>query len=651
MVKYRSEIDGLRALAVVPVIFYHAGFEAFRGGFVGVDIFFVISGYLITTLLVNDLQAGTFSILHFYERRARRILPALFLVMLACLPLAWFWLLPQDMWNFSKSLVAVSFFSSNIFFWRTSGYFNTASQLNPTIHTWSLSVEEQYYVIFPIFLRLVWRLGKRWTAALLIIVAVASLSLAEYCSMKMPVFNFYMLPTRAWELMVGALIAIYYTEHNIRKHKRIYAQAGSVLGVGLILYAIFAYSDKTPFPSFYALAPTLGAALIIVFSSKDTLAGRILSTKLFVSLGLISYSAYLWHQPLFAFARLYCLYEPGVALMSMLALVSVALAYLAWRFVERPFRNKHIFTRRQIFIFSLLGSVIFIGVGLLGCSTQGFITRDKWTVLRPTLDVMNETGDGERYCEQHMISSEFGPFVCLIGDLRAKPDGVLWGDSFAGVLILSLDSELKNAGHSFYVVSSDGCIPIEGDSRTVRLQYKCTADRNRMFVRAVIRDRAINTIVWVGAFANITGKDWETDYLIDGRPANTPGLAEESIMQTLINFSDHGKHVIFVGDTPRFPYDTAKYATKMYLLTGSVSNAVQKIRRDDVVRSLNESDILTSASKYATVIDTVNIFCGQSECQSHDAEGNLLYIDGSHLSYYGSRMLAREIRKKLFTVP
>ena len=166
--KYRAEIDGLRALAVIPVILYHAGFKLFSGGYVGVDVFFVISGYLITTIILAELEAGTFSLIHFYERRARRILPALFVVMFVCLPFAWFWLLPDAMKQFSESLVAVSTFASNILFWRTSGYFDTATELKPLIHTWSLAVEEQYYVLFPLFLMLAWKLGKRWIVGLLV---------------------------------------------------------------------------------------------------------------------------------------------------------------------------------------------------------------------------------------------------------------------------------------------------------------------------------------------------------------------------------------------------------------------------------------------------------------------------------------------------
>ena len=199
--KYRTEIDGLRALAVVPVILFHAGFELFSGGFVGVDIFFVISGYLITSLLIEDIEKDRFSILSFYERRARRILPALFLVMLVCIPLAWTWMLPSQMQEFSHSLIAVCLFVSNILFWRETGYFGAAAEEKPLLHTWSLAVEEQYYVFFPLFLFFFWRFGKSNVFWLVVILTACSLALSEWAWRNAAMANFYLAPTRAWEAL------------------------------------------------------------------------------------------------------------------------------------------------------------------------------------------------------------------------------------------------------------------------------------------------------------------------------------------------------------------------------------------------------------------------------------------------------------------
>lgn len=208
--QYRREVDGLRAVAVVPVMLFHAGFQCFGGGFVGVDVFFVISGYLITTIILGELERGSFSIATFYERRARRILPALFFVMAMCIPFAWCWLLPSDMEEFAKSLRAVSIFGSNILFARKSGYFDTAAELKPLLHTWSLAVEEQFYVLFPLLLMLMWRFGKKWTVILLVLIAAASLGVAHGNVFDDPAATFFLLPTRVWELALGSFVAFYF---------------------------------------------------------------------------------------------------------------------------------------------------------------------------------------------------------------------------------------------------------------------------------------------------------------------------------------------------------------------------------------------------------------------------------------------------------
>ena len=300
--KYRAEIDGLRALAVLPVILFHAGFEWFSGGFVGVDVFFVISGYLITTIIISEMAEGKFSIVNFYERRARRILPALFFVMAACLPFAWMWLTPPHLKDFGQSLVAVSTFSSNIHFWLESGYFDTGGELKPLLHTWSLAVEEQYYILFPIFLMLTWRLGIKWILILLSIVFFVSLGVAQWGAYNTPNAAFFLLPARAWELLVG-VFAAFYLKYNTHLKSHSLNQALSLLGFGMIVYSIISFDKATPFPSLYALIPTIGTGLLILCAVPKTFVHKLLSLKFIVGIGLISYSAYLWHQPLLVFAR------------------------------------------------------------------------------------------------------------------------------------------------------------------------------------------------------------------------------------------------------------------------------------------------------------------------------------------------------------
>ena len=368
--KYRAEIDGLRALAVVPVILFHAGFELFSGGFVGVDVFFVISGYLITTILIEDIENKRFSIVNFYERRARRILPALFFVMLVCIPFAWMWMLPSQMKDFSQSLVAVSLFASNILFWRESGYFAAAAEEKPLLHTWSLAVEEQYYVLFPIFLILAWRFGKNRVFWMIVVMAAISLLLSEWGWRNKATANFYLAPTRAWELFAGSIAAFIVQKQGVQKNNLL-----ATLGLAAIIFSIFFYDKTTPFPSVYALVPVLGVVLLVLYADKETLAAKLLSTKGFVGIGLISYSAYLWHQPLFAFTRISSLEHPSLLLMSTLSILSIILAYLSWCYIEKPFRRNDLIKRPYVFLVSVVVGIFFISFGYNGHNSNGFKDR------------------------------------------------------------------------------------------------------------------------------------------------------------------------------------------------------------------------------------------------------------------------------------
>lgn len=318
------------------------------------------------------MDEGNFRLINFYERRARRILPALFFVMGVCIPFAWMWMTPRDLKDFAQSLVAVSTFSSNIWFWRESGYFNTAAELKPLLHTWSLAVEEQYYILFPPFLMLAWRFGKRWILVLLVAAALISLGLAHWGAFNKPIATFFILPTRGWEILLGSLVAVYFNRQRLLEIHHSVSQILSACGIALVVYSVFAFDKQTPFPSLYALVPTAGAALVILFAQPTTFVYRLLGSRLLVGLGLISYSAYLWHQPLFAFARHKSLGIPSVGLMAILCLAAFPLAYISWRYVEKPFRQKNNISRKSVFAFGIVASTALIAVGLVGHVNAGF---------------------------------------------------------------------------------------------------------------------------------------------------------------------------------------------------------------------------------------------------------------------------------------
>lgn len=385
--KYRPEIDGLRTLAVLPVILFHAGFGFVSGGFVGVDVFFVISGYLITTILLSDMGSGDYSLLRFYERRARRILPALFLVMACCIPLAWMVMLQTQLKDFFESLATTALFTSNFLYYSESGYFAAVAEEKPLLHTWSLAVEEQYYLLFPPLLALAMWLGRRAALVFIALVAVASLSYAALADLE-PEAKFFLTHIRIWELLIGSLCAW------LMLYRPLVPREGlGLLGLGLIAGSILLFDHDTLYPLF-AIPPVLGTALIVLFTAPQTLAGRFLALKPMVAIGLISFSAYLWHQPLFAFARITTIGPPSAWLMALLAALSLGLAALTWRFVEQPFRGNPapIFPRRMpLLTASLIGIAAFSYVGWYGHEEDGFPNRKiQRDLVEPIIDARYE---------------------------------------------------------------------------------------------------------------------------------------------------------------------------------------------------------------------------------------------------------------------
>lgn len=483
--KYRAEIDGLRALAVVPVILFHAGLELFSGGFVGVDVFFVISGYLITTILIEDIENDRFSIINFYERRARRILPALFFVIIACVPFAWAWLNPFDLKEFSQSLFATSLFVSNIYFYVKTGYFDVVAEQKPLLHTWSLAVEEQYYVLFPVFLILAWRFGKHRVFWMISIMSAASLVLSEWAWRHYPTANFYLAPTRAWELFAGSLSAFIVLKHGVRSNNVL-----SGLGLVAIVFSIVAYDKSTPFPSVYALLPIGGVVLLLLFADQRTVAAKILSLKLFIGIGLISYSVYLWHQPILAFYRVYTLSSPGYVHLAGLIALTFVLAYLSYKFVETPFRNKRRFNRNAIFAISLAGIGLFSAAGLAGHIEKGFPERNEDYLRMAQNFGLNPSCSGAALDEPACRTSE-------------QPSVVLWGDSYAMHLGKSLARVYEQEGLAQLTLSA--CPPAVGWDKAERKAVITCEEFNQKVIDYLETQDHVKTVI-LASSSNLSTK-------------------------------------------------------------------------------------------------------------------------------------------------
>lgn len=361
MIRYRPEIDGLRALAVGLVVLFHTGSPHWTGAFVGVDIFFVISGYLITAICSEQIDGGAFRLTKFYVRRIRRILPMQFVVILCCLPAAWLTMMPDPLQNFGQSVVASVFSANNILLYFTSGYWDLASEFKPLLHTWSLGVEEQFYLIYPLLIIFAFKLRR--PMCVIALVGLMSLFIAEWTVWRDPAAGFYLLHTRAFELLAGALCALWLRDGVVKRLPLADFPEGyevvAVLGALLIVISVLVFDEKTPFPSVYTLVPVFGAVFVIIGARDGTACAAVLGCRPLVGIGLISYSLYLWHQPLFAFARIMSFEPLNSSCYIVLVSLAAGLSIISYYVIERPARLSLSFMRLSL-ILLVSGSALTI---------------------------------------------------------------------------------------------------------------------------------------------------------------------------------------------------------------------------------------------------------------------------------------------------
>lgn len=457
--RYRPEVDGLRAVSVLAVIAFHAGFGC-PGGYVGVDVFFVISGYLITSLIQKDLSAGTFSLADFWVRRFRRIIPAVSLMVLGVLAAGNFVLLPDDFKSLGSSALAQTLFVSNMYFWKNTGYFARAAETEPLLHTWSLAVEEQFYLGFPLLMWVLRRGSRARVIAVLSLIAGLSFAASVYGAYRHPVATFFLLPTRAWELLAGSLVALVQPAGDpVRQstRPRWSAELASWIGAGLILTAIFGFDNDTVFPGAAAVVPVMGAALYIAANTNQlTSLGRGLALRPLVFIGLLSYSLYLWHWPVIVFVRyIHDEVEPSRSSMAGTLLISFCLAVLAWRFVEEPIRRKRILAGTPRLIAATTACLATLLV-VAGCVVHFKGLPDR---LPGDWKIFNA------YPRAHISDYRSG-HPPLLGTQAAsdRPVFLVWGDSHAGVMLPAFDEAAREFGVSGVTASRGGLAPIPGVS-------------------------------------------------------------------------------------------------------------------------------------------------------------------------------------------
>ena len=661
--KYRPEIDGLRALAVLPVMLFHAGFDAFSGGFVGVDIFFVISGYLITSIIMSELDAGKFSLLDFYERRARRIIPALVLVILACMPAAWFLLVPSDLEDFASSALSVIIFASNFFFWQQSGYFETAAELKPLLHTWSLAIEEQYYFLFPLLMMGVWGLSRRHILTMFVGVFAASLLYAQFTIQYYPSTAFYLLPTRIWELMLGVLCA-YYLRVKTLQHPSVWYESISIIGLALIVYSVIYFDEFTQTPSLSTLIPTGGAALVILFASHSQWTRYFLSGKLIVGIGLISYSAYLWHQPLLAFARHRVMGEPHPLIMSSLLLIALLLAWLSWYFVETPFRRRRFCkSQRAVFLNTVASLMMVFIIAAPLVYYHGFPGRMPEYRWEPENDyaVENLWNDKAlRYLGFPKHSEWTNANVTIpISDNISSNKVLIIGDSHAGHLAFYSRHLTAVLNYEVHLISQAGCPPLLGYYKIYGVERKSPPPRELACKKQVIEWQGYiekhadeYDLVILAAKWNSLVSDHDYSFKRHGRHAIVPltytatrevipryRYLPEAIRHTYEIVNHAGANVVMLGQSPLLSWDASQcdFVASPRCAAPDFETAKQQQTKIDHLVSesrLGPEDGFFYLRPFELFCDSLNRVCKVRD------EANVYYSDDNHLSRLGSVKLA-----------
>lgn len=645
MIAYRPEIDGLRAVAVIPIVLFHAGVDRLSGGYIGVDIFFVISGYLIGSIILGDLGRGRFSFRNFYLRRMRRILPALLFTVAATLASGYFVLLPEEWMDLAQSSAAALFFIPNINFWLASStYFGLDVATQPLLHTWSLGVEEQFYLLAPALLAFLYRRYRDIALPLMLLVLCLMSFWVNLHWMELDSkFAFYMLPARAWELLAGVFLAWWLPRHL--PHRR---SGGvlSALGLALCTVPVFLLDEHSPFPGVNALYPVVGSALIILGTAAAPVChvARLLATWPFVAVGRISYSLYLVHWPVVVYLGLL---RPGESRPLLVLVISVLLATASYRYVEERYRRPlpegaAAPGRRKRELQVLLAAC------LVGCSViviaEGFPRR----VPDSAWSVAGSTAAGEDYgnCEVLADDPSLEAVRCRLGSAEAPVSVALWGDSHANALAPALDTALHRLGQAGYLYFGSGCRPLLDVARPGR--SRCPRF-NAEVVSAIGADSALETVYLVGYWRlPLMGQSYDKgnflvqDHLsVERSPAENRAVFRRGLERTLAALP--GRRLVLVEDIPevgsQFGKSLANHFVRERWLGIARQGEYSFTRRDDDEYPQVFEALLRSAFPDLEVLRLQETLCSRSRCPLM-REGELLYYDGDHLSEAGSLHLA-----------
>ena len=620
-IAYRQDIDGLRAISVIAVVISHAFPALFAGGFIGVDIFFVISGFLISAILIKDLKTGTFSLRHFYTRRMIRIFPALIAVLIFCLAFGWLALLADEYTLLAKHTLAGSAFIPNLIFWSEASYFDIAAQAKPLLHLWSLGIEEQFYLAWPLMLLLLWRTRTNLSLTIATLAAL-SFTLNMYQAAHNPTADFYSPLSRLWELLAGAMLAC---TADKWKPSIATSNAMSLVGALLIATGLATITSASVFPGALALLPVIGAALLIAAGPRGLINRTALSSRLLVGIGLISYPLYLWHWPLLSFTRIIESATPPLETRILLVILAFALAWATYRFIEKPMRFGRI--KPTIAVISLAATMILVAIAALTIqANDGFPSR---TGANPATIYPGDLGRDPyiAYLNKHFYRcadeklrnlSPYDPgangYRCFQSKASGPVDMLLMGDSHAEHLLPGLSEQFKNLNVASFIHID---IPVIDSEKFKEAFAIALADKN------------IKTVIISAA--------WES------KIAPSLDNLQTRLKNTFDAFSHSGKKLYVFDDIPSFPFDSekCKYGRRF---SGNGQTCSSDLA-EHLNRRKHYYDILQSAvteSGYPTLIQTYKYFCNEKSC-SMVQDGSLLYRDSNHLTISGSEYLARRL--------
>lgn len=624
---YRSDIDGLRAVAVLSVLIFHAFPTILPGGFIGVDIFFVISGYLISSILIKDLSENKFSVLSFYQRRIIRIFPALIIVIISCLVFGWLALLPDEYKSLSKHAIAGAGFVSNLVQWSEASYFDVGAEAKPLLHLWSLGVEEQFYLIWPILLLAAWRKSSRLYACIFTFIAV-SFALNIYQSRYNPSADFYSPLTRFWELLIGALIAA--NPKKIKSPSNAYNYL-SVLGLALIITALTTITKKDAFPGFWALLPVIGSG-ILISSGKDSIVNRIiLSNKTMVAIGLISYPLYLWHWPLLSFASIVESSTPSSAYRIIALIASFILAIATYKFIEAPFRKRSSSKRQSTIILSV-AMIILVAFSIAIYLLDGIPERSGANpVIRypaelgrdPYLTYISENFSrckDERLLHLSVLDTGYG-YRCFQSKADRPIEILLLGDSHAEHWLPGLADNLSIANVGSLIqpdlptINSKlfaDIIPVIADNKDIKTVILSAMWLDKINQATIDPDKQIKDTI------NILANGGKTVYLFDDIP--TYEFTPEKCM--------YGRR--FSTEKEKCEISKSHYLKQKKLYYDALTSAVEN---NSAVQFLPVSNYLCDDMKCSMIIDNV-----------------LVYRDTNHLNIKGSKLIMSKLKDSGFTI-